>query len=344
MKRNRSIVAKAFGHLLLLPIIFLSFAPLSLAQQSYRNTISGFVWGPERLPVAHVDIELSNEVGQILQRTRTDGSGRYFFGGLSSGRFTIKVLPFGTNFEEQTGEVEIINIARGSGPTSDSAYKDFTLRVRKTGVGIRQINATVYAQDVPPEAKRLYDKGLEELGANRTDAGIESLLAAVKIFPEYHAALERLGREYVLKENYEYARAVYLKLVSVNERNFAGWYGLSFAAYALKEPEIAILAAEKAVALEPRSIDALIILGISQRRAKRFPDAEKTLLSAKKLANGQSADVHWNLALLYANDLHKYKEAADELESYLKVAPSTAKVDSVKKLITKLREKSRATT
>jgi len=311
--------------------------------QINTNSITGFVWAPNRTVVAQVPVEVTNELGQVLQRTRTDGTGRYGFSGLSSGRFTVRVLPYGTNYEEQLGEVEIINIARGSGSTSDNAYKDFHLRVRKTEAGRAMRTGTVFAQEVPAEAKKDFEKALAEIENNRLDEGIQYLLAALKTFPDYHQALEVIGQQYMKKQNYEYAHAAFLKLVSVNERNFGGWYGLSYASYGLKNAEIAVAAAQKAVELEPGSVDAMLMLGISQRLAKRHTDAEKTLLQAKKLSKGEVADVHWNLALLYANNMNKYKEAADELELYLKVAPHHVKVGEVKKLIAKFREKAKTT-
>ena len=338
--RSLTLTPRRPAQLLFVAALLLTAAGSSAAQS--RNTITGFVFTPDRRPVSNVPVELANEVYQVLQRTRTDGSGRYFFAGLSSGKFLVKVMPLGTNLEEQSQEVEIINISRPGGSTSDQAYKDFYLRVRKGGPDIRPISGTIFAQEVPPEAKKLYERGIADLENNRTDAGINSLLESLKAFPEYYIALERLGREYVRQGNYEFARAVFIKMVSVNDRSFAGWYGLGFASYALKQPNIAIEAANKAITLEQGAVEAHLLLGVSQRLAKNFLEAEKALLKAKELAKGTSADVHWNLALLYANNMNKFKEAADELEIYIKIAPPDAKLDDVKKLVAKFREKAAA--
>lgn len=311
----------------------------SAAVGQSRNTISGFVFTQERTPISNVPVEIMNEVYQVLSRTRTDGSGRYFFAGLSSGRFVVRVLPYGTNFEEQSQEVEIINFPRPGGSTSDMAYKDFYLRLRKSGPSVRTMSGTVYAQEVPANAKKLYEKGVSEMENDNTEAATQSLLEALRSFPDYYAALELLGRIYVEKQNYLHARAVFIKAVSVNERSYAGWYGLAYSAYALKEHSIAVEAATRATVLQQDSVQAFLILGISQRSAKDFGKAETALLQAKKLANGQSADVHWNLALLYGNNMNKFREAADELELYLKIAPAGTKTEDVKKLVTRFREK-----
>ena len=97
-------------------------------------------------------------------------------------------------------------------------------------------------------------------------------------------------------------------------------------------------AAEKAISINSSSVDALLMLGISERQAKHYDTAEKTLKQANKLAKGGSADVHWNLALLYVYNFKRYKLAADELELYLKTQPNTEKEEMVRKLIKQYRE------
>lgn len=320
-----------------------AFAALSAsAQQSYRNTVNGFVFDSQRTPITQIPVEITNEVGQVLGRTKTDGSGRYFFGGLSSGRFTIRVLPFGTDFEEQAADVEIVNFVRQGSSTSDSAQKDFYLRSRRRNPESKSVTGTLFAQEIPAEAKKAYERGVSELDNNRPVQGMELLLQAVKIFPDYYLALERLGREYVALQKFDFARAAFLKTVSVNDRSFNGWYGLSYAAYALKDTKIGVPAALKAVELDSSSVDAYLMLGLANRQAKIFSESEKAFQQAKKLANGQNADVFWNLALLYANDMKRYKDAADELESYLKVSTDDSKKESVKKLIADFRQKAAA--
>jgi Flp pilus assembly protein TadD len=311
------------------------------AVSQFRNTITGFVFDSQRNPVSQIPVEVQNEVNQTLQRTRTDSSGRFFFSGLSAGRFNIRVIPYGTNLEEQTQEVEIVNIVRPGGvSTSDSAQKDFYLRLRRGASETNAITGTLFAQEIPREAQKSYNKAIVEFESKKDEAGIQELLKALKAFPDYFLALERLGREYIKQQKYDYAKAVFIKTISVNQRSFSGWYGLSYASYALGQSDIAIEAGQNAAKLEPASVEARLILGIAQRRAKRFQGAEKTLLEAKKLAKGQIPDVHWNLALLYSHNFKRYKEAADELELYLKMQTDDTKTDNIKKLIAQLRQKS----
>jgi tetratricopeptide (TPR) repeat protein len=106
----------------------------------------------------------------------------------------------------------------------------------------------------------------------------------------------------------------------------------------LKQSDAAVEAAQKAVTLNSSSEDALLVLGISLRQAKRYEEAEKPLKQADKITKGLSPDVHWHLALLYAKNLNRFNDAANELELYLKTTPDSSQADNIKKLIKKYRE------
>jgi tetratricopeptide (TPR) repeat protein len=302
-----------------------------------RNRISGFVFGPNRLPVSDVYVELMNEVGSVLSRVKTNGSGQYSFTGLSPGRFTIKVQPFGTNLQEDTHEVEIVNnVAQGSF-TSASIQEDFYLKLRKGETQAITSSGFLFFQDVPKEAEKAYKDAIILLAENRIELGITSLKSALSIFPNYFLALDRLGSEHIKLGQYTNAKEFYLKAVSVNDRSAESWYGISFSYYALKEPKLAVEAAKKAYSFAPESAKIALMLGISLRLDSKYQESEKTLLQAKKLAEGKIPDINWNLALLYAHNLKRYKDAANELELYLKAIPNHPNATGIQKLINQFR-------
>ena len=302
-----------------------------------RSSVSGFVFDPERRPLSEIQVELMNDVNSVLQRTKTNGSGRFFFRGVPQGRFVIRVLTFSTNYEEQTQDVEIYGIGAGGRPLADNVQKDIYLRVRKS-TSLSTGSGTVFLQEVPEEAKTVYQKAVSDLDGDRVEAGVAGLENALKLFPTYYLALEKLGLIYTQQQQYEKARDVFDKAVAVNSRSFNGWYGLSYANYALKQSGAAVEAARKAVSLNSNSKDAVLFLGLSLRQAKMYEEAEKQLKEADKIAKGGSPDVHWNLALLYAHNLKRYKDAAKELELYLQTSPDKSQADKIKKLIKQYRE------
>jgi Flp pilus assembly protein TadD len=307
-----------------------------------RSTVTGYVFDSQRSPVAQIPVELMNDVNSVLQRTKTDGSGRFVFRGLSSGRFSVRVLPIGTDLQEQSQDVEIFGVGARGRPLSDNIQIDFYLRPKKTTANSAAVNDVIFAQEIPLEARKLYEKAVTDLEDKRIEQGIISLQQALGLFPTYYLALERLGAVYINQQKYENARDVFSKAVSVNSRSFNCWYGLSYVNYTLRQPEAAIEAARKAISINSRSSDALLFLGLSLRQAKNYEEAEKSLKQADKLTERKSPDIHWNLALLYAHNLKRYGDAADELELYLKTSPDTPNTENIKKLIKQFRENSTA--
>jgi len=73
------------------------------------------------------------------------------------------------------------------------------------------------------------------------------------------------------------------------------------------------------------------------RQAAKLDEAETYLKQGDKLAESKSPDAHWQLDLLF-NDLKRYREAADELELFLKVQPDSKDTELIKKLIQRLRQ------
>jgi len=312
----------------------LVFQGVALGQ---TNRISGQVYGANRRPLSDVYVELKNELGTVISRTKTAGAGSFQFIGISSGRFTVLVRPFGTDYEEQSQEAEIVNIVQGGRRTSDSINLDFFLRARRTAPEKPGVAGVVFAQEIPPDAKQAYDRAISDLDGGRTDAGIAGLENSIKLFPDYFYALDRLGGEQLKKAQFAQARTTFQKATAVNTKSSNSWYGLAFALYAENLTSESIDAAKKAVDIAPDSPDINLMFGIALRKGKQYNEAEKSMLKAKKLTNGQLADASWNLALLYVYNLKNNRRAADELENYLKIKPDHPDAAKLKKLIGQFR-------
>lgn len=222
------------------------------------------------------------------------------------------------------------------------AYIDVYLKLDPRRVNRENLGAAsvVFAQEVPGEARKLYKKGVDQLD-DKKDAGLDSLKKAVEIFPTYYDALDRLGTELVLRKQYSEAAPFLIRAIDVNGRSYSSFYALGVASYNLKNLPAAIEALRAATVINPQSVNAQIFYGMVLRIDGSYEKAEKTLLQAKNLAkNAPIGEIHWQLALLYEKT-NRYREAADELELYLKVEPKTANAEQIKKLIADLRAKAK---
>ena len=320
---------------IVLSVVFLAAFGLTASAQN-RSTVTGYVFGPGRAPVERAQVELRNDVNSVIGRTWTEPSGRYSFRAVPSGRLSVHVMPVGTDLSEQTQDFEISGIGVRGQLIPENVQLDFHLRPRRT-TGTTT-NAVVFAQDVPDEAKRIFDAATADLESGRTDAAVEQLKKSLAIFPTYFLALDRLGAAYMKLEKYGEAREIYARATAVNDKSFPSWYGLAYTDYSTGKYEDAIAAADRALTLDKNSAIVMFVSGLSHRRLKRYERAEKMFLGAKKLDNGQTPAINWNLALLYTYNLKKYQAAADELELYLKATPEDPNADKLRKLIKDLRE------
>lgn len=327
---------KSVFRLILLLFVF-SFSGNALA-----STIAGFVYDKQRNPLVDVDVELLNEYYQVRSRTRTDGTGKYQFGGLGDGYYTVRVLPFRYGYKDQSQLIEINTItARGTAGGNGYFTLDFYLNPRK-GSMLEGETGVIFAQEVPKEARENYENALKSFSKSQTEEGLRLLDSAVKIFPNYFDALNRLGKELARQKKFGEAAQSLIKAAEINPKSAESFYYLGYSLNQLGRDfnKAALTALTQASVLAPDSIQVLYTLGKVEREEGKFDLAEKHLLKAKKLADTAVPEIHKELSQLYGNDLKKYREAAQELELYLK-ASNLSKDDekNIKKLIESLRKK-----
>jgi Tfp pilus assembly protein PilF len=314
-----------------------------LANPNLINVIEGTVYGPDHQPVPNLWVELLNELGMGNKRVRTESNGRYFFAGMGDGHYELKVYTSGTPFEEQTQTIEVINlITNGTG----TFYQDVTLHYKKGAAGntdVPQMTEAVFVQAIPSEAKRLYQLGVKDLGGKEVQKGQQELDEAIKVFPDYYDALNALGCNYVGSKEYQKSFPYLIHAIDVNQRSFSSFYSLAYAAYKTNRLPEASEAARGAAILQPNSVNAQLLYGTILRIIGNYDKSLEALSKAEKLSKAAPlADVHWQLFLLYSK-LNKNKEAADQLETYLKIDPNTPNRKQVEDLIQKLRAKSATT-
>jgi tetratricopeptide (TPR) repeat protein len=332
----RGVLLRA-GLMLLVPMLV---SGLSAYAQGPANSISGGVFGLDRTPIADAYVELLDEYGGSIQRSRTNGSGRYLFHGMAgNARYAVRILPFGTDYEEQEQEVFLQNFKIGTSTSSTHEQLDFYLHLRK-GVDPTMVGV-IFAQEIPPKAQKLYEQALDLLSDKKQKEAFEALKAAIDLFPSYFLALDRLGKEYTAlgsPAGYE-ASAILLNMaVGVNSRSSGTWYTLAYSLYNLKRYDEAGKAVAKSLEINSGGPEALLLSGVLKRYDKKFEEAEKLMLKAKEAARDRLPQVHWELALLYANDLNRYADAAKELKAYMKVEKNIDQ-EKIKKLIADMEAK-----
>jgi tetratricopeptide (TPR) repeat protein len=317
-------------------LVVLGFLPVTPTLQTNSNSISGHVSNDQRAPLADLRVVLLNDVDSVIRTVKTDGSGLFVFRKLSDGTFHVRIQTSGTNYVSQTKRVEL---ARPHGFGAAFEELDFVL-VSNDKASRSGRPGVVFVQEVPEAARKQFEKAYDLLNkANKRTEALAALKSAIDLFPQYFDALELLGTEQVKDREYEAAIPALTKALEVNSRAFASSFALGVAQYNLKQLDPAVESFRRAVSLNERSINANLWLGIALRQTSRPQEAEPYLKRADVLADSKLPDAHWQLALLF-NQLKRYKEAADELETFLKVQPDSKDAELIKKLIQRFRQQS----
>jgi tetratricopeptide (TPR) repeat protein len=321
-------------------VLFFFASYFSVSAQQFRSTISGIVYdASSRRPVSDVYVELLNDYYSTIKRTRTESSGRYSFGGLSQGNFKVKVLALGSNYLEQFQDAQLVTFARGNNvETPDNVYIDFYLKPdpRKMDTNLTS-GGVVFVQDVPEEARKLYKKGLDQI-ADKDENGIQTIDRAIVVFPVYYDALNFIGNELVQRLQYEKSLPYLIKAIDINQRSFTSFYALGFACYKLGKYNEALEAFRASTVLGSGSINAHLFYGVILRISGQFKMSESELLRSLNLAKEmQVPEIHWQLGLLY-NKLNRNREAADQLEIFLKLQPKSLDAKKISDLIVSLRK------
>ena len=321
--------------------ILLTVLTASARAQSPANSITGLVVDTSRNPIAQLRVELLNDVYSMLTSARTDQVGRFRFTGLSQGTFHVRLITSGTSYIEQNVRVELV-YSRGTRGAHHEMI-EIVMRTRVDKAARESTNSgTTFVQEVPERAKKAYERGVSLLDAKDSDAGIGALVEAIEIFPDYYLALERIGAEFVQRKDFDRANLALTRAVSINPSGHLSLYALGVTQYNQKKYSDAAEQLRRSFLLAPGSTNAPFVqfyLGLTLLKLDRPADAETQLRRAYELGGKRiPPDVHLHLAQIYS-DSKRYREAADELELFLKEAPTARDAESIRNVIKQLRTK-----
>lgn len=326
----------------LLACAFLTTGGGSVFAQGGRNAINGVVMNAKGEPLNRLRVELQNEVEMFVAYTYTDATGRYQFQNLSQGTFIIKVHSDG-KYIGQASRVVLQAIRTGTAHYEqvDFALKEIPVRRDST---ISSNTGTTFVQEIPENARKIFERAIKQFEVEKESSkGLESLREAIRLFPNYYNALERLGIELVRLQQYDEARSLLAQAVKINRAGAPALYGLGVSEFHLQHTAEAIEALRQSIVIAPDSSNSAFehfYLGLAYWRLNKHSDAEPHLKKAGELGGTNiPPDIHMYLAQYYSES-GRSREAADELELFLKLVPNAKDAEKIRNLVRQLRAKS----
>ncbi|MGH9849133.1 MAG: tetratricopeptide repeat protein [Blastocatellia bacterium] len=313
------------------------FSPSLPFQQTY--VLLGNIRDSGGQVVSSVRVSVMDENSMPIRTLIVDSSGRFSVRGLRAGVYLVRIETTGTPYEEQTLRLELFS-GRRSGQSQEPYPIDFVLKFKKSKEPIAK-GGTVFAQTVPKAARDEYERALKSLKANKTEQALPLLKKAVELFPDYYEALETLGVEYVKGGQYETALPLLTRALEINKSGARSLYGLGVAYLNLNRYNEAIERLETCAQLNPRNPNTQMMLGLAYGQNRVADKAEAAFKKALQIGGAEAAEAHFYLAGLY-NKQGRYRQARQELESFLRQSKNVKDPAQIKAMIERLKEKEKS--
>lgn len=306
-----------------------------------NHSIQGRIYFPAGQPVnskvVKVSLESVNSIGGMS--TMSDEDGTFRFNSLRPGAYAV-VVDAGKQYDAARETVNIDPIA-----AAPVIQVNIQLRPR-----IDASNPSFAG--VPQNALDFYQKGTAAAQKGNPKSAAEFLGKAVAAYPGFSLALSELGIQYLKLGQMDKAVETFEALLKLKPNDAAAHQNLGIALYnqgialvnqqKLDEAQKKLDGAEahlrEAIKLNSPGPTAHYYLGLTLIKFRAYDEAQKELELAISNGGENLPQAHRYLGGLYQS-AHRNKEAADELEKYLKLDPKAADAERIRGTIKDLRSK-----
>jgi len=296
-----------------------------------QSKITGMVLTPDGQRIAgHIAVKLLTETrGQRV--AFTDESGNFSFTGLVSGDYTL-LIDKEQQFETYTYPVMI---RQRVGFPAESIQVNIRLAYKKGTVPKPGLVDAQFA-GVPKAAVDLYNAGVELGKKGDRKGAIEQLQKAVSAYDKFVAAYNEMGVQYLGLGDFVHATEAFQSALKIDATAFGPMMNFGMTLFMMKRYTDADPVLRAAVAMKNDQAAPHYFLGQNAANLGKFDEAEKELQLSLKLGGAEVVEAYRLLAIIHFSK-GKKKEAADDLEQYLKINPTAPDADNLRETIKKFR-------
>ena len=322
--------------------VFLAFAllllpaPLLLAQGD-TGVIHGRVTD-SRGQAQRVRVQLL-AAGDIPAGDRYTGNeGEYVFEALPSGEYQIAIEAAGfravrlpVNLDIRLNPNVQANVVleadgvtgKAPSPVVSGSASSHTVDARKSPVA------------VDARALREYNKGRNEDSKGNLESAADHYRKALRTEPDYYPALNNLGALYEREGRHAQAQEVLILAIRANPDDGQAYVNLGHSLYEEGRLGEAAIRLEEGLKRSPNSAAGRFFLGSVQLKLGDTVSAESNLKRACALNPQGLAAAHLQLANVYLKT-HDVRQAATELQTYLKANPSDPQAPAIRGLLARV--------
>ncbi len=265
----------------------------------------------------------------------TNKSGEFQIRNLSEGIYYVEADEAG--FEPVVAKVEL-----GRGLTAD-----LTLELRERSApnlirtGARVVSAAELSQAVPAAAKKEYEQGLKAVGKGDFSRAAGHFERAVSAYPEYIAARNDLGAQYLKLRRLDEAEKLFRAVLEHDPKNFNAKFNLGLVRVERRDYTDAVSQLRQAIALDGTRPVARLWLGFALLQTGDLPNAEAELTKALVMGGDECVAANYHLARIYLGR-GDADGAARSVQVYLEEAPKGEYAEEAKQLQRKIQGEAKA--
>jgi len=296
-----------------------------------QNSVRGTVLTPEgarvstRIPVRLVTPTRGDRVGTL------DEFGNFGFSGLVNGDYSILI--------EKEPDFETSNTPFNINQTRGFPPMQATLNIRltyKKGVVAKPAVINAALASVPKAALDLYNQGAQKAKQGDAQGAIQLFEQAIKAYPDFADAYNDMGTQYLKLRDLDKADACFQSALKIDKTSYGATMNHGLTLFYLKKFSDAVPVLKDAIKMKSDQAAPHYFLGQSLAYLGSFDEAETELTSAVGLDSTHTVEAYRFLAIIH-NSKGKKKEAADDLETYLKLNPTAPDADNLKEAIKKFK-------
>ncbi|HEX4948437.1 MAG TPA: tetratricopeptide repeat protein [Blastocatellia bacterium] len=305
-----------------------------------NHNIRGKIFLPSgRLPEQRMRVILEVASGGIYAETFSDSVGGFEFRSLPNNNYRVVVPSDGGTFEPAQENMEVSGVMA----------RTFTLQVflrekerNQPTSSNTMVSVAEFTQDVPKAARKSYEQGLKKLKENKAGDAIKHFQDALKEYPDYVLALNKVGEHLVYQKQNAEAEKMFQHAIEVSPKYPLSHINMGMMYVNLQRYSDAISHLETALSLDESFPMAHVNLGVAllERAPKQAQDlerAERAFGRALALGGTPLIYVHKLLFNLHVRR-QDYGKAIAALEVYLKEAPNAPDAPQVQEMLQRVKK------
>jgi Tfp pilus assembly protein PilF len=249
----------------------------------------------------------------------------------------------GGDFYQSVSQMVDVMPLGSVGMQGDNPSQTATLNIRlelKTSPDNSGLGTADFSK-IPKEAVELYNSALKSANEGDRKKASELLKKALSIHPEFVAALNGLGVQYMKLGDFDNASETFSSALKIAPEVFILHLNYGLVLFQQKKYSEAGHELDLALKKNEASATAHFYKGRVLIALQRYDDAEIELTRVVALGGEEASMAHRYLGGLYVEKGEKAR-AITELQTFLKLEPKTKEAEKIREMIKQLQQRSQA--